>query len=262
MLITSRIQLQPIPLFTIIIFLLVFCRPCLSQPPGLDDFVLVKGDCFHMGDVFGDGVDLEQPVHKVCLSDYYISRYEVTQELWLKVMGYNPSSDKARSNYPVDVVNFWHIEEFLEKFNTMTGETYRLPTEAEWEFACRGGGKKVKYGTQHSQLSREVANYTPEETQEKGIMAVGSFPPNELGLYDMSGNVSEWVMDWYDRGYYKQSPIQDPVVLETRMPTLKVRRGGSWGDKGWFLRCSFRNYRRPAHRLNGLGFRLAKDSDK
>ncbi len=246
--------------FSLIIIMVCLAKNGISQPITDDDFVLVEGGCFQMGDVFGDGVDLEQPVHEVCLSDYFISKYEVTQQLWQQVMGMNPSLNQDNKRFPVDVVNFWHIEEFLEKLNAMTGKKYRLPTEAEWEFACRARGKKVKYGTQNGTLQQDLANYTPEGNEESTIMEVGSFPPNELGIYDMSGNVSEWVMDWYDRNHYKQSPINDPVVLETRMPTLKVRRGGFWGDKGWILRCSFRNYRRPGHRLIGLGFRLARDA--
>ncbi len=246
--------------FILIILMVSFANNSVSQPITDDDFVFVKGGCFQMGDVFGDGVDLEHPVHEVCLSDYFISKYEVTQELWQQVMGVNPSQYQENSRYPVDIVNFWQIEEFLEKLNSITGKQYRLPTEAEWEFACRAGGRKVKYGTKNGILKEDLANYSPESAEESKIMEVGSFPPNALGIYDMSGNVSEWVMDWYDRSHYKQSPVNNPVVLETRMPTLKVRRGGFWGDKGWILRCSFRNYRRPAHRLIGLGFRLARDS--
>jgi len=243
------------------IILIFILRSVEAQSITTDDFILVKGDCFQMGDVFGDGVDLEQPVHEVCLSDYYISKYEVTQELYKQVMGTNPSSDQGNDRYPVDIVNYWHVEEFLEKLNTMTGEKYRLPTEAEWEFACRAGGKKLKYGTQDGTLSPDLANYNFDDSEQHGIMEVGSFPPNALGIYDMSGNVSEWVFDWYDRNYYKQSPKQDPVVLDTRMPTLKVRRSGYWGNQEWMMRCSFRNYRRPAHRLTGLGFRLVKDKE-
>ncbi len=246
--------------FMLVIVMVSYAKISFSQPITDEDFVFVQGGCFQMGDVFGDGVDLEQPVHEVCLSDFFISKYEVTQELWQQVMGDNPSQFQENSRYPVDIVNFWQIEEFLEKLKSITGKKYRLPTEAEWEFACRAGGKKLKYGTKNGILNRELANYTPEGAEESKIMEVGRFPPNALGIYDMSGNVSEWVMDWYDRHHYKQSQIKDPVVLETRMPTLKVRRGGFWGDKGWILRCSFRNYRRPAHRLIGLGFRLARDS--
>ena len=246
--------------FIIIIVIVCYTQISFSQPITDEDFVFVRGGCFQMGDVFGDGVDLEQPIHEVCLSDFFISKYEVTQGLWQQVMGENPSQYQENSQYPVDIVNFWQIEEFLEKLKSITGKKYRLPTEAEWEFACRAGGKKLKYGTKNGILNRELANYTPEGAEESKIMEVGSFPPNALGIYDMSGNVSEWVVDWYDRHHYKQSQIKDPVVLETRMPTLKVRRGGFWGDKGWILRCSFRNYRRPAHRLIGLGFRLARDS--
>lgn len=243
-----------------ITILLVISKTGNSQTISSGDFVLVKGDCFQMGDVFGDGVDLEHPVHEVCLSDYYIAKYEVTQELYQQVMGENPSSDQSNGSYPVDIVNYWNVEEFLDKLNSMTGEEYRLPTEAEWEFACRAGGKKVRYGTSDGTLNPNLANYNYDDSMQHGMMAVGSYPPNALGIYDMSGNASEWVMDWYDRNYYSESPKQDPVVLETRMPTLKVRRSGYWGNQEWIMRCSFRNYRRPAHRLTGLGFRLAKDA--
>ena len=244
----------------VITMLTVLFRSGDAQAIETNDFVFVKGDCFMMGDVFGDGVDLEHPVHEVCLSDYYISKYEVTQKLYNEVMGTNPSSKQGNERYPVDIVNYWHVEEFLEKLNSMTGEKYRLPTEAEWEFACRAGGKKVKYGTKDGTLSPDLANYNFDDSEHHEMMEVGSFPPNALGIYDMSGNVSEWVMDWYDRDYYRQSPKQDPVVLETRMPTLKVRRSGYWGNQEWIMRCSFRNYRRPAHRLTGLGFRLVKET--
>ena len=222
--------------------------------------MLVKGSCYQMGDVFGDGGEHERPVHEVCLSDYYISKYEVTQEQWQHVMGNNPSLNQANPDYPVDVVSWWNIETFLQKLNTQTNQNYRLPTEAEWEFACRAGGKEIKYGTKDGSLSDKLVIYSGDEKNGKGIMPVGSFPPNQLGLYDMSGNVSEWVMDWYDRKHYGQSPVNNPVVLKTRMETLKVRRGGHWAAQGWILRCSFRNYRRPGLRLIGLGFRLAKDS--
>lgn len=244
----------------VLIFLSFFGQVVCAQEIPESDFVLIKGGCFQMGDVFGDGGDHERPVHQVCLSDYYISKYEVTQEQWQQVMDSNPSLNQTTPHYPVDVVSWWDVEIFLEKLNAQTNQNYRLPTEAEWEFACRAGGKKVKYGTKDGTLSEELVFSSGDEKNGKTIMPVGSFPPNQLGLYDMSGNVSEWVMDWYDRKHYGQSPQKNPVVLKTRMETLKVRRGGHWADQGWILRCSFRNYRRPAFRLIGLGFRLAKDS--
>lgn len=224
------------------------------------DLVLVQGGCFEMGDIFGDGGEHERPVHEVCLQDYYISKYEVTQQQWQDVMNNNPALDQSDSNFPIDIVSWWDIEVFIEKLNAQTSQNYRLPTEAEWEFACRAGGKELKYGTKDGSLSKDLALYLGDENSGKTLMPVGSFPPNPLGLYDMSGNASEWVMDWYDRKHYGQSPVNNPVVLKTRLETLKVRRGGNWADQGWILRCTNRNYRRPGLRLTGLGFRLAKDS--
>jgi len=245
----------------LVVFVTVFGQPVCSEELFEKDLVLVQGGCFQMGDVFGDGGEHERPVHEVCLSDYYISKYEVTQRQWQRVMGSNPALDQSNPNYPVDIVSWWDIEEFIEKLNSQTGNKYRLPTEAEWEFACRAGGKELKYGTKDGTLSEDLAHYLQDEGNGSPLMPVGSFPPNQLGLYDMSGNASEWVMDWYDRKHYGQSPVNDPVVLSTRLETLKVRRGGNWADKGWILRCTNRNYRRTALRLIGLGFRLAKDAE-
>ncbi len=225
------------------------------------DLVLVKGGCFQMGDVFGDGGEDERPVHEVCLPDYYISKYEVTQQQWQHVMGSNPALNQTNPKFPIDIVSWWNIEEFILKLNAQTNQNYRLPTEAEWEFACRAGGNSLKYGTKDGTLSEDLALYARDEKNGTTLMPVGSFPPNQLGLYDMSGNASEWVMDWYDRKHYAQSPVNDPVVLKTRMETLKVRRGGNWAAQDWILRCTCRNFRRPALRLMGLGFRLAKDSE-
>ncbi len=223
-------------------------------------FVKVKGDCYQMGDRSGDGVYDERPVHEVCLSDFYISKYEVTQEQWQYIMGNNPSENQTDPHYPIDIVSWWDVEAFIKKLNAQTNQNYRLPTEAEWEFACRAGVKGAKYGTKDGSLSEKMVIHSGDKTNGKGIMPVGSFPPNQLGLYDMSGNVSEWVMDWYDRKYYAKSPVKNPVALTTRLETLKVRRGGHWADQASMLRCSFRNFRSPGFRLIGLGFRLAKDS--
>jgi len=99
------------------LFMVIAGHPRRSQVINSDDFIFVKGGCYQMGDVFGDGVDLEQPVHEVCISDYYLAKYEVTQELYLAVMGLNPSSSQDNPKFPVDVVNYWNIENFLEKLN-------------------------------------------------------------------------------------------------------------------------------------------------
>lgn len=224
-----------------------------------DDFVKIEGDCFQMGDQFGDGLPDELPVHKVCLSDFYISKYEVTQEQWLHVMGTNPSQDQADPRFPVDVVSWHEVERFIEKLNLKTNGKFRLPTEAEWEYACRAGGKKVKYGTANGTSAAYLLIHAGSDLEKQGVRPVGSFPANELGLYDMSGNVSEWVLDWYDRKFYAKSPVNDPRLIEDRTKRSRVRRGGYWGDKEWVMRCTFRNLRKPNYRLIGLGFRLAKD---
>lgn len=224
-----------------------------------DDFVKIESDCFQMGDQFGDGLADELPVHHVCLSTFYISKYEVTQEQWQYVMGDNPSHDQGNPMYPVDVVSWKDVETFIKKLNAKTHGNYRLPTEAEWEYGCRAGGNNFKYGTADGTSSEHLLSHTGSAEQGQGVKTVGSFPPNELGLYDMSGNNSEWVQDWYDRKFYAKSPVNDPKLVEDRTKRLRVRRGGHWGDNEWVLRCTFRNFRRPNYRLVGLGFRLAKD---
>ena len=244
------------------IFPLILCHFTIeghSEPILDDDFVKIEGDCFQMGDQFGDGLPDELPVHLVCLSDFYISKYEVTQEQWQYIMGNNPSGNNGNPKYPVDVVSWNDVEQFVKKLNLKTKEKFRLPTEAEWEYACRAGGEKNKYGTADGTSSENLLIHSGNAGEGQGIKPVGSFPPNELGLYDMSGNVSEWVLDWYDRAFYTKGPVSDPKLLEDRTKRLRVRRGGHWGDNEWVLRCTFRNFRRPNYRLIGLGFRLAKD---
>lgn len=249
-------------LSTFLLILCLFTSEGLSEPLFDDDFVKIEGDCFQMGDQFGDGLADELPVHHVCLSDFYISKYEVTQEQWQYVMGNNPSQNKGNPRYPVEVVSWNDVEQFVETLNMKTDGKFRLPTEAEWEYACRAGGAKVKYGTADGTSSEHLVIYSDNASEGQGIKPVGSFPPNELGLYDMSGNVSEWVLDWYDRKFYSKGPVNDPKLLEDRTKRLRVRRGGHWGDNEWVLRCTFRNFRRPNYRLVGLGFRLAKDPDR
>ena len=242
-----------------VVNLCVFTRDGLSEPISDDDFIRVEGECFQMGDQFGDGLADELPVHRVCLSDFYISKYEVTQEQWQYIMGDNPSDNQENPQYPVDVVSWHEVEEFITTLNLKTNGKFRLPTEAEWEYACRSGGKKTRYGTADGTISEHLLIYSGDGTKGHGVQPVGSFPPNELGLYDMSGNVSEWVQDWYDRKFYSSSPVEDPRLLEDRTKSNRVRRGGYWGNNEWLLRCSFRNFRKPNYRLIGLGFRLAKD---
>lgn len=242
----------------LVLMLCLSCLACAGPTITNQDFVRIDGGCFQMGDQFGDGYADEVPVHRVCLSDFYLSKYEVTQAQWHQIMGDNPSSTRGDDRYPVDVVSWHDVERFIQKLNARTKGGYRLPTEAEWEFACRAGGKKIKYGTQDGGHADHLVIHSGSKAAGK-MMPVGSFPPNQLGLYDMSGNASEWVMDWYDQKYYLKSPVDNPIVRHTRMENLKVRRGGHWADDAWVQRCTYRNWRKPGYRLVGLGFRLAKD---
>ncbi|MGK5094309.1 SUMF1/EgtB/PvdO family nonheme iron enzyme [Deltaproteobacteria bacterium TL4] len=214
------------------------------------DFVLVKGGCFQMGDIFGEGGSDEKPVHKVCLDDFYLGKTEVTQGQWQKVMGNNPSNFKNGDNYPVEQVSWNDIQIFLQRLNQQGGK-YRLPTEAEWEYASRSGGKRERYSGSDS--IDGVAWYDGNSGNQ--THAVGTKAPNGLGLYDMTGNVWEWVQDWYGENYYSQSPSTNP-----RGPSngsYRVYRGGSWYYFAGYSRSANRYYDSPDCRYHYFGFRFA-----
>jgi formylglycine-generating enzyme required for sulfatase activity len=217
------------------------------------EFIFVKGGCFEMGDTFGDGDEAEKPVHEVCVDDFYLGKYEVTQREWEKVMGNIPSKFKGRDN-PVDLVSWIDVQQFINRLNNQSGRKYRLPTEAEWEYAARSGGKREKYpGTNQEADLREYGwlnNNSGGQTHP-----VGEKRPNGLGLYDMAGNVSEWCADWYDENYYRNSHKDNP-----RGPgdgKYRVLRGRSWGDWPWDANTANRGRGDPARRDSGYGFRLA-----
>ncbi|MBI5196649.1 MAG: SUMF1/EgtB/PvdO family nonheme iron enzyme, partial [Nitrospirae bacterium] len=199
------------------------------------EFIFVKGGCYQMGDTFGDGNNDEKPVHEVCVDDLYMGKYEVTQKEWTGIMGSNPSSFKdCGDNCPVEKVSWNDAQEYINKLNSKTGKNYRLPTEAEWEYAARSGGKNEKYAGGNALDS--VAWYD----SNSGIKthAVGQKQPNGLGLYDMTGNVLEWVNDWYGENYYKNSPKDNPKGADSGQ--YRVLRGGSWFYKPQNLRASYR----------------------
>jgi formylglycine-generating enzyme len=171
----------------------------------------VQGGCFKMGDQFGDGGMDEKPVHEVCVSNFYLGVSMVTEAQWQAVMGQtSPPHPQANGpDFPATRVSWDDAGEFLRRLNKLSGFDYRLPTEAEWEYAARGGGKRRKYaGTDDEQQLGSYACY--EASCEDAMQAVGRRRPNELGLYDMSGNAWEWVQDRYDAYYYRQSPRQNP----------------------------------------------------
>ncbi len=192
----------------------------------------------------------EKPAHQVTLTnDYYIGKYEVTQALWKAVMGNNPSNFKG-DNLPVEQVSWDDCQEFLSKLNSITGKTFRLPTEAEWEYAARGGNKSRGYQYSGSNNLSDVAwniNNSGSKTH-----AVGSKQANELGIYDMTGNVWEWCQDWY--GKYSSSSKTNPTGANRG--SKRVARGGSWIFNLLACRSSYRGYGSPDNRLNYVGLRL------
>ena len=195
-------------------------------------------------------MDNEKPVHSVTLSSYYIGKTEVTQALWQAVMGSNPSNFKG-SDLPVECVNWNDCQEFIQKLNSLTGRNFRLPTEAEWEFACRGGNNSRGYKYSGSNYIYNVAWYWDNTGQK--THPVGTKAPNELGIYDMSGNVWEWCSDWYaDYTSYSQTNPTGP-----QSGSFRVARGGCWCRYARYCRSSFRYDCYPTGRDYYLGLRLA-----
>lgn len=215
------------------------------------DMVRVEAGTFTMGATaeMKDPDDWEKPTHRVTLTnDYYIGKYEVTQVLWQAVMGNNPSKFKG-DNLPVEQVSWEDCQKFLSKLNRITGKTFRLPTEAEWEYATRGGNKSRGYQYSGSNNLSDVAWI--RDNSGKKTHAVGTKQPNELGIYDMSGNVWEWCQDWY--GEYSSSSQINPTGANDGF--RRVYRGGSWNNEVWGCRSSCRYDYTPG--LCGyLGLRL------
>jgi formylglycine-generating enzyme len=216
-----------------------------------------------MGDLFNEGERDERPVHKVCVNDFFLGRYEVTQGQWVQIMEDNPSAIEIGEDYPVDWVSWDDTQLFLARMTNLSKRHFRLPTEAEWEYACRGKGKKVRYGTKDGRISKHLANFgngkwgeVDESDRYMYTAPVGSYPPNELGLYDMSGNVWEWVADWKDMNfsYYEISPENDPKGPDNGI--RRVGRGGAWNFGPIHQRCSNRFSNWPYFHCVNYGFRV------
>ena len=217
------------------------------------EMVRVEGGTFRMGATSEqeDEADSdEKPVHGVTLSSYYIGKTEVTQALWQAVMGSNPSRFEG-SDLPVECVSWNDCQEFIQKLNRLTGRNFRLPTEAEWEFACRGGNNSRGYKYSGSNNLGSVAWY--EDNSGGQTHPVGTKAPNELGIFDMSGNVWEWCNDWY--GNYTSNSQTNPTGSQSGSD--RVYRGGSWYGIARNVRSSNRDYINPANRNYDLGLRLA-----
>ena len=227
----------------------------------IEDMVFVAGGTFQMGatsEQHDDAFEDERPVHQVTLDNFYICKYEVTQALWKEVMGSNPSYWKG-DNLPVENVSWNDCQDFIRKLNALTGKSFRLPTEAEWEFAARGGNNSRGYKYAGSDNIGDVAWY--EDNSGEKTHAVGTKLPNELGLYDMSGNVWEWCQDWY--GGYSNIPQNNPKGPNggksgffRSLFSSRVLRGGGWNGGARLCRSSLRDISAPAYRGLSSGLRL------
>jgi formylglycine-generating enzyme required for sulfatase activity len=241
-------------------------------------FVWVPGGCFEMGcgDWTGDCSDNEKPLHQVCVNGFWMARHEVTQGQWKRLMGYNPSAfRRCGSLCPVEKVSWNETLEFARKLSAQTGYTFRLPTEAEWECACRSGGKKQKYAG----WERLDAAAWYRSNSGGGPHPVGRKRPNGLGIYDMSGNVWEWCLDVSDKKAYGKATgtLGNPVFIGGTYADIygdgyyrilrilkdasgyRIVRGGSWGNVALRLRCSARIRGKPGSERDWLGFRLVRE---
>ncbi|GHT11146.1 hypothetical protein AGMMS4956_03730 [Bacteroidia bacterium] len=216
--------------------------------------VLVQGGTFDMGCTTrhsGECDDDEFPLHSVTVGSFYIGKYPVTQAQWTMIMDSNPSNWQGDS-LPVEKVSWDDVKIFIRKLNAATGKKYRLPTEAEWEFAARGGNQSNGYNYAGSNKPADVAWYTNNSDGETHI--VGTKKPNELGIYDMSGNVYEWCSDWYEDTYF-DNPQHSPVGASSG--NYRVYRGGGWTNNARSCRIANRSKGVPGKGYSNLGFRLA-----
>jgi len=229
---------------------LIACQKQVTSGPAGMQFARIPAGSFLMGS--DSGRYYERPEHDVTISrSFFLQTTEVTQGQWQAVMGSNPAHFKKGDDYPVENVSWDDVQAFLKKLNALDpGKNYRLPTEAEWEYACRAGTSGVRYGGLDA-----IAWYF--NNSDGHTHPVGQKQPNAWGLYDMLGNVGEWCADWYDRDYYANSPATDPQGPSSGKGL--ILRGGSWGDDDNHVRSAYRNWLSPVDRFNFYGFRCTRD---
>lgn len=233
------------------------------------EMIFIEGGTFIMGctsEQGGDCEDNEKPAHKETLSDFHIGKYEVTQKLWKAVMGadHNRSYNSGCEDCPVEKVSWDDAQEFIRKLNILTNKTFRLPVEAEWEYAARGGKKSKGYKYSGSNNIDEVAWYIDNyQKGEFGTHPAGMKKPNELGIYDMSGNVWEWCNDWYTKEYTHNGKTVHPgwPFPDDTLFFRRVLRGGSWGGSAKGCRVSYIDYDTENYSDEYGGFRLVLASD-
>ena len=223
------------------------------------EMVYIRGGTFQMGSPESEqprGND-EGPVHPVELDGFWMGKFEVTQEQYQQITGKNPSHFKDAKN-PVEQVSWNDAKAFCDTLSQKTGQAFRLPTEAEWEYACRAGSQTAySFGDSESQLG-DYAWY--DRNSGRRTHPVGGKRPNAWGLYDMHGNVYEWCGDWYDSDYYKNSPRKNPTGPSSG--SSRVNRGGSWISSPWGCRSAFRYRGTPGITFNYLGFRVAASASR
>ena len=225
-------------------------------------FVWIPGGCFMMGSPEDEAErsGREGPLHEVCVDGFWLGQYPVTQVEWEAIMGNNPSKFKSGPFYPVEMVSWNDTQDFINKLYKKTNQQFRLPTEAEWEYACRAGTQTPFYFGDN--IGTDQVNYDgryPYNNGKKGeyrekTTKVDSFPPNNFGLYDMHGNILEWVEDIFDGDYYEKSPKNNPLNING---SARVVRGGAWNDGAGLCRSASRGRFEPAGRGDDLGLRLA-----
>jgi len=216
------------------------------------EMVFVEGGEFVMGSF--NNYD-EKPLHSVYMKDFFIGKFEVTQRQWKRITGYNPSFFNYCDECPVENISWKEVQKFIDELNLQTGYFYRLPTEAEWEYAARGGNKSNKFVFSGSDNPDLVAWF--DENNSQHTRKPGTKQSNELGIFDMSGNVMEWCNDWYSKTYYHDAPYKNPEGPSAG--SHRVIRGGSWNNTKKYIRCTNRSYSTMGSRYDDLGFRLAKD---
>jgi formylglycine-generating enzyme required for sulfatase activity len=273
------------------------CRVDSHEPAGNENMVFVKGGCFQMGDIFRDIPSSEKPVHEVCVDDFYMGKYEVTVGEFRKFVektGYMTDAEQQDGCHswvgdgtekkikehnwkktgfpqsetdPVVCVSWKDTYNYIQWLNKKDGKKYRLPTEAEWEYAARSGGKAYEYSWGNAGPSGNIADESAKKELSglsiwKGYIdgyaytaPVGSFMPNGSGIYDMSGNVYEWVADWQEDNYYGHSPGHNPKGPDHG--EYKLLRGGAWDLQPDTARTTSRYWNMPGARAVCMGFRLA-----
>jgi len=236
----------------VILLMLVACNKEEKRHPAEPEMITVKGGTFIMGctdgDCSEDGSDL--PAHKVKLSSFKISKYPVTQKQWASIMGNDAILISLKGDdFPVNVISWYYTQVFIKKLNEITGKNYRLPTEAEWEFAARGGNKSKGYKYSGSNDINAVAWYSDNS---EGYHNIGTKNPNELGIYDMSGSIWEWCNDWYEAYTdVSQTNPMGPAIGDQR-----VLRGGWFCSAVKDCRVSTREVMDPNIHNPRCGFRL------